>query len=71
MSLSNVTELVEDAIKEYMETQPYDVYCSVCSKQLERKTTVDKDGDLIVAVEPCEHCLEEARKETRDEEEGN
>lgn len=42
---------------------PYQVNCT-CGKILDvMKREMDKDGDVIVDVEPCPDCLADAAKE--------
>ncbi|MCF8105810.1 MAG: hypothetical protein K9K64_10020 [Desulfohalobiaceae bacterium] len=44
----------------------YDVRCSKCGQQLDFRETMDEDGDIIIMVEPCPACLEQAKSETGD-----
>ncbi len=39
----------------------YDLQCSVCGEQLNYRETRDDEGHLLILVEPCPNCSNEAR----------
>lgn len=39
------------------------VVCDTCGKDLEHYLTKNKYGDPALRVEPCKHCLKDAREE--------
>jgi hypothetical protein len=49
-----------------MEIKVY-VYCEKCGATLDiEKEYIDRDGDLMITVYPCEDCLEKAREKERE-----
>ncbi len=50
---------------------PYNVGCNGCKSELNITTReLDRDGDLLVEVDPCEVCLQAKREEVEEEMEG-
>ena len=58
---------VEEATKEHMDGQPYDIVCSICGDPLMCMKKIDTDYDMLLTVEPCVVCLAAAKKEKGDE----
>lgn len=56
-------ESLQNLLNNHMADQPYGVSCAVCDSILETSATIDSDFDLILTVEPCETCLENAASE--------
>ena len=53
---------VDEAVKEHMEEQPFDIHCDDCGKTLECGTVkVDEEMDLLISVSPCEYCMSNAK----------
>jgi len=38
----------------------YELHCKMCNKILKYKADMDEGFDIIVDVEPCKYCMEEA-----------
>lgn len=47
-------------IENHMKEQPYTIACSECGVDLEFDVGVDAVYDLILAVNPCNTCMEKA-----------
>jgi len=37
-------------------------YCNVCDQSLSFEVKTDSDGDIVVTVDPCRHCIAEAKE---------
>lgn len=59
--------MMHEEIKHALSNQPYSCKCDSCGNDLESKTDVDNELDMIVHVKPCDFCISEAKKEGQDD----
>ena len=57
-TINDMEDRIMEDIKTHLEQCVYTVCCQSCGEELDRTTTVDKDLDIIIEVEPCK-CQDE------------
>lgn len=65
-------DTLKKEIEKHMNDQPYSVTCSECGGILDTASVdVDSDYDLIVKIDPCQTCIDDAVEEAKKEMESN
>lgn len=67
MDTDELVDSVVESVVDWLHDQPYSVECTECGKSLEYNVNIDHDNDMIITIEPCATCMEEAEEAGRSE----
>ena len=62
INAAGIASAIMEEMLDGLNDQPYSVACSVCGDTLFIKKTLDCDNDLILEIDPCEKCMEDAKE---------